>query len=179
MLGDIVEEFAFDVERTAGQRDLHLAMPADVLDAILEQPGDMGGIRGGCDRDDGCRVRNLPGGGENRRAAEAVADQDRRRFPCVAQMVGGPYQVGDVRGKRRIGEIAFAGTEPRKVEPQHRDAFCRKRDRNPLRREHVLAARKTMREQRIGNRFALGQVERGCELMTFRTRELETFSRHG
>ena len=37
VLGDVVEEFALDVERPAGERDLDLAMLADVLDAILEQ----------------------------------------------------------------------------------------------------------------------------------------------
>ena len=37
VLGDVVEEFARDVERPAGERDLDLAVLADVLDAILEQ----------------------------------------------------------------------------------------------------------------------------------------------
>ena len=37
VLGDVVEEFALDVERPAGERHLDLALLADVLDAILEQ----------------------------------------------------------------------------------------------------------------------------------------------
>ena len=46
MLGDVVEEFALDAERPAGERDLDLAVLADVLDAVVEKIGDMGGIGG-------------------------------------------------------------------------------------------------------------------------------------
>ena len=179
VLGDVVEEFALDVERTAGERDFHLALLADVLDAILEQAGDMGGIGRRGDGDDGLGVRNLPGGGKDRRAAEAVADQDRRRLAGLAQMIGGPHEIGDVRGEGRVGEIAFAGAEPGEVEPQHRDALGRQRHRDALGRQHVLAAGEAMREQRIGQRLALGQIQRGGELMAADAGELETFSRHG
>ena len=145
----------------------------------LNRPGDMGGIGGRRDGDDGLGVRDLRGGGQDRGAAEAVADQDRRRFSGFAQMIGGPHQVGDVGGEGRVGEIAFAGAEAREVEPQHRDAFCGQRRRDAFRRKHVLAAGEAMREQRIGERLALGQVERGRELMAAFAGELETFSRHG
>ena len=84
MFGDVVEEFTLDVERPAGELNLHLAVLADVLDAILEQMGDMSGIGGGGDGDDRLRIRNLRGGGEDRRTAEAVPDQDRGR-PCVSR----------------------------------------------------------------------------------------------
>ena len=67
------------------------------------------------------------GGGQNRGAAEAVADQDRGRFSGLAQMVGGPHEIGDVGGEGGVGEIAFAGAEAGEVEPQHRDAFGRQR----------------------------------------------------
>ena len=46
VLGDVVEEFAADAERPAGELDLHLAMRADILDLVLEQAGDMGGSEG-------------------------------------------------------------------------------------------------------------------------------------
>ena len=81
MLGDVVEEFAADAERPAGERDLDLALRADVLDAIAEQAGDMRRIAGRGDRHDRARLRNVGGGGQHRGAAEAVADQDRRRAP--------------------------------------------------------------------------------------------------
>ena len=179
VLGDVVEEFALDVEGTAGERDLDLAVLADVLDLVGEQAGDMGGIGGRGDGDDGLGVRNLPGGGEDRRAAEAVADQDRRRLSGFAQMIGGAHEIGDVGGKGRVGEIAFAGAEPREIEPQHRDALCGQRHRDALGRQHVLAAGEAMREQRIGERLALGQVERGRKLVAAFAVELETFGRHG
>ena len=41
VLGDVVEEFALDVERPAGELNLDLALRADVLDAIPEQMRDM------------------------------------------------------------------------------------------------------------------------------------------
>ena len=52
------------------------------------------------------------GGGEDRSAAEAVADQDRGRLARFAQMIGGADEIGDVGRKGRIGEIALAGAEP-------------------------------------------------------------------
>jgi len=51
-----------------------------------------------------------------------VADQDRRRFPGLAQMLSGVDEIGDIGREGRIGEIAFAGAEPREVEGTHCDA---------------------------------------------------------
>ena len=97
----------------------------------------------------------------------------------LAQMIGGAHEIGDVGGERRIGEIAFAGAEAGEVEPQHRDALGRQRHRDALGRQHVLAAGEAMREQRIGDRLAVRQIERGGKLMAAFARELETFGRHG
>ena len=105
VFGDVVEEFALDVERPAGELNLDLAVLADVLDAILEQMGDMDGIGGRGDGHDRLGIRNLPGGGEDRRTAEAVADQDRGRPAGFAQMIGGADEIGDVGREGRIGEI--------------------------------------------------------------------------
>ena len=74
MLGDVVEEFTFDAERAAGERNLDVAGFSDVFDAILEQARDVGRIGGGGDGDHGPGIRDLRGGGQDRRAAEAVAD---------------------------------------------------------------------------------------------------------
>ena len=41
VLGDIVEEFALDMERPPGELHLHLALLADILDAVLEKMRDM------------------------------------------------------------------------------------------------------------------------------------------
>ena len=59
LLGDVVEEFALDAERPAGERDLDLALLADVLDVVLEQMRDVGGIGRRRDGDDRLRLRNL------------------------------------------------------------------------------------------------------------------------
>ena len=150
MLGDVVEEFALDMERPPGELHLDLALGADVLDPILEEMRDMRGIGGRGDGDDRLGVGNLPGGGEDRGAAEAVADQDRGRLPGFAQMIGGADEVGDIRRKGRIGKIALAGAKPGEIEPQHRDAARRQRGRDAFRRQHVLAAGEAMRKQRIG-----------------------------
>ena len=151
---------------------------ADVLDAILEKAGDMRRIGGGRDGDDGLGLGDLRGGSEDGGAAQAVADQDRRRLSGLAQMIGGADEIGDVGGKGRVGEIALAGAEAGEIEPQHRDAFQGQRGRNSFRRQHILAAGEAMREQRVGNRFALRQIERGRELMSAFAGELETFNRH-
>ena len=97
------------LERTAGELDLDLALGADVLDLVLEQMRDMGGIGGGCDRHDRFRIRDLAGCGEDRGAAKAVADQDRGRAAGFAQMIGGVDEIGDVRRERRVGKVALAG----------------------------------------------------------------------
>ena len=108
-----------------GERDLDLALGADVLDTIPEKMGDMRGIGGCGDGDNGLGLRNPPGRREYRGAAEAVPDQDRRRFPGLAQMIGGAHQIGDVGGEGRIGEIALAGTEPVKSNRSTAMPLCR------------------------------------------------------
>src|SRR5260221_8567011 len=67
------------MERTAGERDFDLAVLADVVDAILEQAGDVGGIGGGGDGDDGPGIRNLHRGGQDGGAAEANSGCQGRR----------------------------------------------------------------------------------------------------
>src|SRR5207302_9034562 len=96
VLGDVVEELAPDAERTPRERDLDVAGFADVLDAILEQAGDMGRIGGGGNGDDGLGVRDLSGGGQDRRATEAVADQDSGAFTSFAEVIGRADEIGNV-----------------------------------------------------------------------------------
>ena len=59
MLGDVVEEFALDVKRPSGELHFDLALRADVLDPILEQMRDMGGIGGRGDGDDRLGIREF------------------------------------------------------------------------------------------------------------------------
>jgi hypothetical protein len=179
LLGDVVEELALDVERPPGKLNLHLALRADVLDAVLEEMGDMRGVGGGRDRDDRLGVRDLSGGGEDRGAAQAVADQDRGRPACLAQMIGGADEIGDIRREGRVGELAFAGTEAGKVEPQHRDAPGSQCNRDAFRRQHILAAGEAMRKQRVGVDRSIRRIQRGGKLMAAFAGKLKAFMRHG
>ncbi|MGY4310007.1 hypothetical protein ACVIJ6_007250 [Bradyrhizobium sp. USDA 4369] len=107
-----------------------------------------------------------------------MADQDGGRLPGLAQMIGRADEVGDVGRERRIGEVAFAGAEAGEVEPEHRDAMRRQCHRDASRRMRVLAAGEAMREQRIGARHAVGEIERGGQSVAACAFELETFGRH-
>ena len=178
VFGDVVEEFAADLEWPARERDFDFAMPADVLDAILEQARHMGRIRRRGDRHDRFGFGNLAGCSENGGATETMADQDRWCFPYRAQMVGGPHQIGDVRGEGGVGQIAFTGAQAREVEPQHRDTPRSQCRRYAPGGQHVLATGETMREQGVSERLPLWQIQRCRELMAAFTLELETFGRH-
>jgi hypothetical protein len=179
VFGDVVEDFALDAERPSGELHLHLAMLADVLDAIPEQMGDMDGIGGRRDGDDCLRIRNPPGGGKDRRAAETVPDQDRGRPTGFPQMIGGADEIGDVGREGRICKFALAGAEPSKVEPQYRDALGCQCDRNAFGRQHVLAAGEAMREQRVSLHRSIRRIQRGSKLMAAFAGELKAFARHG
>ena len=85
--------------------------------------GDMNGIGGRRDGHDRFRFRNLPGGGKDRRAAEAVPDQEGGGSAGFTQMSGRANEVGDVGREGRICKFALAGAEPGKVETQYRDAL--------------------------------------------------------
>lgn len=122
---------------------------------------------------------DLPGGREDRGAAEAVADQDRWRLADAAQMIGGAHEIGDVGGEGRIGKIAFAGAEPGEVEAEHGDAPCGERNRDALGRQRVLAAGETVREQRVSRGLAVRQLQCGRELMATLAGELEALRCHG
>ena len=122
LLRDIVEQAAADAERPAGQRHLDLVLIVELGNAFAEQPDHMGRIERRRDRHHGARLGDAMRGGEHRGAAEAVADQDRRRHERRPQMIGGGDQIVDIRRKRGVGELALAGAKPGKIEAQHRDA---------------------------------------------------------
>ena len=125
---------------------LDLALGLDLIDLILEQADDMRRIVGRGDGDHGARVGDAVRGGQHRAAAQAVADQDRRRAVHLAQMIGGGDQILDVRRKMRVGEFAFAAAEPGEIEAQHGDAVDRQPLGDALGGKVVLAAGETVRE---------------------------------
>ena len=111
------------------------------------------------DGHDGARLGDMRRRCEHGGAAEAVADQDSRRTMNAAQVIGRRHQVGDVGGERRVGELAVARAEPGEVEAQHRDVARGQALGDALGRMHVLAAGKTMREQRKCDRLRRRAVE--------------------
>ena len=179
LLRDVRQEFAADAERPAGERDLDLAVLADGVELVLEQVRDVAGIAGRGDRHHRPRLRDRIGGRQHRGAAEAVPDQQRRRLPRLAQVVGGGNEIVDVRRERGVGEFAFARADAGEVEAQDRDAERRQRIGDALRRHHVLAAGEAVREQRIGARRAGRQVEHGGELLALRVGKIEALGGHG
>ena len=118
-------------------------------------------------------------GGQHRGAAQAVADQDRRRLLGFAQMVGGRHQIVDIRGKVRVGEFAFAGAQAGEIEAQHGDAIDRQPLGDALGGEVILAAGKAMREQRGGGGLAERDIEQRRQLLAFGIGKFETFAAHG
>jgi hypothetical protein len=179
VLFDIVDELALDGEGAARKRNVSLAVLLDGLDLFPEQAGDVRRVGRSRDSDDGLGLSDLAGRGQDRRTTETVADQDDGRLSRLAQKIGGAHQIGDIGGECRVGEIAFARSEPGEIEAQHADAFVCKRGRDTPCRQHILAAGEAMREQRVGLGLAVGQVERGGELHAAFTLELETFGAHG
>ena len=89
MLREIIDEGAADAKGPAGELHRDLALRADLVEPILEQTGDMGGIARRGDRHHGAGFRHLSRGGEHGGATEAVADEDRRRVPRAPQLVCG------------------------------------------------------------------------------------------
>jgi hypothetical protein len=148
-------------------------------DLFLEQTDDMAGVEGRSDGDDRARLGDLGRGRQHRGAAQAVADEDGRRLLRLAQMIGGGHEVGDVRGEMRVGEFAFTGAQPGKIETQRGDAMYRQPLGDALGRADVLAAGEAMREQRIGDRLPQGQVEHGRQLFAFGVGKIEPFAAHG
>ena len=94
------------------------------------------------------RLGDAMRGGEHRRAAEAMSDQDRWRGERAAQMVGGRDQIVDVRRKRRVGELAFTCAQAGEIEPQRRNAALLQPIGDVAGCPIVLAASKAVREQR-------------------------------
>ncbi len=175
---DVVQEFLADAEGAARERDLDLALLLNVGDMLLEQTGDVPRIGRRRNRRDRARFRHLRRGGQHRRAAEAVADQDRGRLIHLAQVIRGRDQIGDVGGKRRVGELALARAEPGEIETQHRDAARRQCLRDALCRQIVLAAGEAVREQRERDRLTRGLVEQRGKLFAARIGKVEAFGRH-
>ena len=88
-----------------------------------------------------------------RRAAKRVAEQKCRRLVLVGEKSNGREQVADVRGKIRVGEIAFALAETREVEAEDRVPGGGQRLADVCGRPQVFRASEAVRKQSIGARW--------------------------
>ncbi len=176
--GDIVQEFAADAERPAGECDRNLATRVDLRPLLLEQPDDVGGVAGRCDRHHRPGLRNGRGRCQDRGAAKTVADQDRGRASCRSQGVGGGHEVGDVGGEIRVGELAFAAAKPREVEAQYPDTRRGQPFGDASGCLNVLPASEAMGKQRIGAGFPRRPVDQPGEPLALGIGEFEAFARH-
>src|SRR3569623_2109171 len=79
----------------------------------------------------------------------------------------------------RGGECSLAAAEAGEVEPQHRETAPHQSVGDPLRRKVVLAAGKTMGEQRGGAGLALGEIKGGREHLPVGSGKLKSLGRHG
>ena len=127
MLGDVVEEFALDPERPAGE--CTSTSPCARMSSIrsVNRCVTCAGSDGRGDGDDRLGLRDLPGGGEEAAPPRLWPISSAGACAGVAQMVGGADQIGDVGREGGVGEFAFAGAEPGEVEAQHGDALGRQR----------------------------------------------------
>jgi hypothetical protein len=146
VLGDVIEEIAADAELPPTDADSALTAFPDHRDLIGEQVGDMAGVRRGTDGGDRPRLGDTGGRRQYRSSAEAVSDQQRRRLPSGAQVVGGSHQIIDVGGEVGVGEFAFAGAQSGEVEAQNSDAAGGERIGDPSGCAAVLAAGEAVRE---------------------------------
>ncbi len=82
-----------------------------------------------------------------------------RGFEMVAQMVGCGDEVGHVRRKVGVGELAFAVAKTGEVEAQDGEPDAGQRLGHAPRGEDILGAGKAVGEQHGGARFALGDLQ--------------------
>ena len=165
LLGDVVEEFAATVNGRPASVTSASPLSRIVPTCSLNRPATCAGSDGAAivttQRDSGDAMR----GGQHRGAAEAVADQDRRRAMRLAQMIGGGDEIVDIGREMRVGEFALAAAESGEVEAQHGDPDHRQPLGDALGGEIVLAAGEAVREQREGRRLADRPVEQRRELV--------------
>ena len=167
-------------ERPAGERDFDLS-PARAMSATWSrrQAGDMRRIGRRGDGDHGAGLRDLRRrGGQHGGAAEAVADQHRRRLEGPAQMIGGGDQIVR-RSNENVVLAKSPSLEPSPVKSNRSTAMpCAASRRDAARRQPVLAAGEAMREQRHRPHRPIRPVEQSCELLAMCIDEIKTFGRH-
>ena len=176
---DILHELPPDGEGPLAQRHLGLAAARDFVQRSGEVVLHMGRVEGGRDGDDGLGGGELPGGLQDCRAAQRMADQQLGRMARVRKVPGRTDEVLDVRRKRRVGEFPVRMAKTGEVESQHRDAHRGQPLRDPARGGDVLAAGEAMRKERGRQPGPVGQGEPGSEGASVMSLEADALRWHG
>ena len=93
--------------------------------------------------------------------AKAVADQELGCGIALGQPRRRELQIGQIRGERRLGEIAAAGPETREVESHHTKPLGRQASNEPAKDELVLRTGKAVGDEGKGAHRASGKINSG------------------
>ena len=104
------------------------------------------------------------GNGQRRRTAEAMSDQDLRRTVPLAHEVRCCYQVFEVGGEVRVGEISLTLSQACEIEAQHTDTTTRQRLTDPASALEIRRAREAVGKQGICPGLVDAAVEAGGKL---------------
>ena len=103
--------------------------------------------------------RALVGGGDDRRAAEGVTDQQPHFAAGVVHELHRADGVGDLVGERPVAPVPLGVTQPQVVEAQHADALGGELLADPARRGAVLAEGEAVGEDAPPAHLGFGEVD--------------------
>ena len=164
LLGNVLQKLLFDGELPASERDLRLAVLFDAVQIGGEIVHHMGRIGRRADGGDRLHFRDVASGGQHRRAAQRMADQDGGCFTVRPHPVHRAHQIGDVGGKVGRGEIAVGMAKAGEIKAQRGDAVRRQFRRDALGGKDILRTGEAMGEQGAGARRAGRTVKAGGKL---------------
>src|SRR5438105_8451894 len=174
MLLGVRDETVPNAEPAPGKGYLRLPLLADFLERAAEVVEDVANVGWCADGNDGARLGNIVGAGQERRTTQGVPDENGRSSEMFPQMSGGVHQIFDVRGEVGVGKLPFRRPQPGEVEAQDSDASRRQARCNTLGSDHVLRACEAVRKQREGAHRAGRQVDTSAELETLTSLERRT-----
>ena len=121
----------------------------------------MGGIRGRANGDDSLCLRDVVRGGQHRRSAKTMPDENIDGHQRFTQVGCRRKQILHIRGEIRVREFALAHAEAREIETENREPALGKLACDPCRREQVFRAGEAVREQRKRARLSFRIIEPG------------------
>ena len=148
LLTHVVDELAADCERSPRQKNGRASFPFDLRQRLrIELRKHVGYVEGSGYRRYRAYSGKRAGGRDDRRATQAVTDQQRRLHSGVRHAARRRDEILHVVAEARPCEIPVASPKPRKVEAEHADAGTGQPPRNPHCRHVVLSTGETVSEQ--------------------------------